>query len=137
LSRVPIVKASGYHALRALEGEARKYHKLVLKLDVESEEPLGPIINGLRKQLELEEHQKASDSPLGLIITNLTQMNKIYRQPLTHPDMVIANEDDATEIFNLVAALIIMMEKNLVGRGLAVTPVEIALSSVPKLIAEP
>jgi hypothetical protein len=119
--------ASGYHALRALEAEARKYHKMVLKLSTES---------ALRKQLELEEKIRSSDSPSGLIIINLTRMNKIYRQSLTHPDMVITEEDDAMEIFNLVTASITLMEKNLVQRGLAVPSTESSPSSLAKLIAE-
>jgi hypothetical protein len=114
--------ASGYHALRALEAVARRYQKNVLGLAVEEDKALGPIINDLRIQLKKEEAKDSSDSPLGLIIANLARMNNIYRKPLTHPEMIIENEGDAREVFNLVTASITMMEKNLFERGVAPPP---------------
>jgi hypothetical protein len=130
--------ASGYHALRALEAEARKFHKLVLNQSVETSKNLGPLIDELRDKLESEERTRASDSPLGLIITNLARMNKIYRQPLTHPDMVIASEDDAREIFNLVATSLTLMRRNLVDRKLIPVEgsVELPIGSLPQLLTK-
>jgi len=109
---------------------ARRYHKGVLGLSAEKEEPLGPILADLRCQLKKEESKESSDSPLGLIIANLARMNNIYRKPLAHPDMIIANEDDAREVFNLVTASLTMMEKNLIERGVQPT----LLSDVPTLV---
>lgn len=109
--------ASGFHAVRALEGVARKYHRLVLKLIAETEDlPLGPVVNDLRKVLEKEEGLKASDSPLGLIIANLARMNNIYRKPITHPAMTL-DIAEAKEVFDLAALSISLLEKDFVKRS--------------------
>ena len=111
--------ASGYHSLRVLEAMARRFHKAVMELPAEEDKPLGPIINDLRGRLKTEEGKESSDSPLGLIIANLARMNNIYRKPLTHPEMIIQDEEEAREVFNLVTASITLMERNLTERGIA------------------
>lgn len=109
--------ASGFHAVRALESVARKYHSLVCKLAAETENlPLGPLVNDLRKVLEKEEGKNASDSPLGLIIANLARMNNIYRKPITHPEMTLDSADAAKEVFDLTAVSISLLEKDFVER---------------------
>ena len=110
--------ASGFHAVRALESVARKYHRLVLARDVGAEDlPLGPVVNDLRKVLEEEEGLKASDSPLGLIIANLARMNNIYRKPITHPEMTLDSPDAAKEVFDLAAVSISLLEKDFAKRS--------------------
>jgi hypothetical protein len=109
--------ASGFHAVRALESVARKYHRLVCALDAETEDkPLGPVVNDLREILEQEEGLKASDSPLGLIIANLARMNNIYRKPITHPAMTLDSPDSAKEVFDLAAVSISLLEKDYAKR---------------------
>lgn len=110
--------ASGFHAVRALEAVARKYHRLVLALAAETEGmPLGPVVNDLRKVLEKEEGVKASDSPLGLIIANLARMNQIYRKPIMHPEMTLDSPDAAKEVFDLAAVSISLLEKDFAERS--------------------
>lgn len=99
--------ASGFHAMRALEEEARLYHKVVTGTDLK-DAPLGAIINGdsrvpksgLRTQFEKE--GRKNDSPLGLIISTLSHVNKIYRVRITHPDMTLVY-DQAKQVFDLTA----------------------------------
>jgi hypothetical protein len=110
--------AAGFHAVRALESVARKYHRLVLALDAETEDmPLGPVVNDLREVLKKEEGVKASDSPLGLIIANLARMNNIYRKPITHPEMTLDSPDAAKEVFDLAAVSISLLEKDYAKRS--------------------
>ncbi len=110
--------ASGFHAVRALEAVARKYHRLVCGLTAESQNtPLGPILADLRKQLEEEEGGKASDSSLGLIIANLARMTQIYRNPITHPEMTLDSPDAAKEVFDLAAVSISLLEKDFARRS--------------------
>ena len=102
--------ACGFHAMRAVEEEARIYHRVVTGF-VLNDVPLGAIINGdsqtkgsgLRAQYK-KEGEKA-DSPLGLIISMLAQLNKIYRCPIMHPDMTLGAEE-ARIVFNLASIAI-------------------------------
>jgi hypothetical protein len=90
----------------------------VLHLDAETDNmALGPVVNELRGVLEQEEGQKASDSPLGLIIAHLARMNNIYRKPITHPAMTLDSPDAAKEVFDLAAISISLLEKDFVKRS--------------------
>jgi hypothetical protein len=102
--------ASGFHAMRAVEAVARKYHRIVTNLETALQNiPLSPIINerkdfvGLRKQWE-DEGSK-NDSPLGLIISTLSHVNSIYRNPIMHPEMVLTY-DLAKQVFDISAIAI-------------------------------
>lgn len=69
---------------------------------------VGAIINGdnrvpgsgLRTQFAKEGSK--NDSPLGLIISTLSHVNKIYRVKITHPDMTL-DYDTAKHVFDLAA----------------------------------
>jgi hypothetical protein len=85
--------ACGFHALRAVEAAALFYHRNVTGVEL-SDVPLGTLIygnqkdypgSGLRPQYVKE--GSPNDSPLGLIISLLSQINAIYRIPLMHPKM--------------------------------------------------
>jgi hypothetical protein len=99
--------ASGFHAMRTVEAEARIYHKVVTEVDADTA-TLGALIkgddrfkgSGLEKQ-HLKEGGKA-DSPLGLIISLLSQLTKIYRNPIMHPEMTL-DYDTAKMVFDLAA----------------------------------
>lgn len=97
--------ASGFHAMRAVEEEARTYHKLVTTIDL-TDVPLGALINGdsgqpgsgLKNQFVKE--GSLNTSPLGLIISLLSHINKIYRVRIMHPDMTLDYES-AKHLFDL------------------------------------
>lgn len=74
-----------------------------------------PVVNELRGVLQNEEGQKASDSPLGLIIANLARMNNIYRKPITA--MTLDSADAAKEVFDLAAISISLLEKDFLKRS--------------------
>ena len=105
--------ASGFHAMRTLEAEARAYHTSVTGI-VMKDVPLGAILNGDNKYKNsglLPAHIKegvAKDSPLGLIISLLASINKIYRCPVLHPEMTLDRES-AKLVFNLTSVAISAM----------------------------
>jgi hypothetical protein len=111
--------ATGFHAMRALEGVARRYHKVVTCAPRLSTEPLGPLIKELRAQLKVEnphDDEQASNSPLGLIIALLARITKIYRNPIMHPEMVL-DEQSAKRIFKLASNVIADIEEDIVTRS--------------------
>ena len=80
--------------MRAVEAQARLYHMVVTHMPEQLEDvPLGPLINGAKGDFDglrdvwTREGAK-NDSPLGLIISLLSSLNKIYRCPIMHPDMM-------------------------------------------------
>jgi hypothetical protein len=72
-------------------------------------------VNDLRTQLEKEEGQKTSDSPLGLIVAELARINKIYRCPIVHPEMVL-NAKEAKQVFELASIAISALASNTAER---------------------
>lgn len=109
--------ASGFHAMRALEAEARRYHMVVTGLDKEVDWTLDPLINGNsgKGQVGLRDQWKSEgakdDSQLLLIITLLKSVAQIYRNPIMHPEMVL-NEDTAKQIFDTAALAISAMVRD-------------------------
>lgn len=99
--------ASGFHAMRVVEEEARIYHKVVTGVEL-NEAPLGALISGddrvkgsgLKKKYA--EEGSPADSQLGLIISMLSQLNKIYRCRIMHPDMTL-DYDEAKQVFDITA----------------------------------
>ena len=100
--------ASGFHAMRAVEEEARIYHKVVTGVALD-DVPLGALINGSNKKGGLKPQYilegEKSDSPLGLIVSMLAQLNKIYRCPIMHPEMTL-DAESARIVFNLASIAI-------------------------------
>lgn len=105
--------ASGFHAMRALEATARSYHMVVTdSAEALMDVPLGPLINGSRDVTGLRDQWVAegspNDSPLGLIISMLLQINKIYRSPIMHPEMTL-DKEEAKHLFDTAAIAISAM----------------------------
>jgi hypothetical protein len=84
---------------------------------VEDEKPLGPVINDLRQQLAKDEAKDTQDSLLGLIIALLDRVNRIYRRPIMHPEMILDGEE-ARKVFQVAAEAISTMADDLAERGL-------------------
>jgi hypothetical protein len=106
--------ACGFHAMRALEAEARSYHKIVTEVEL-WEVPLGTLINGNQTKCpgsglkpQWVKEGSANDSQLGLAISLLSQINAIYRRPLMHPEMTL-DYDTAKLVFDLAAIVISTM----------------------------
>jgi hypothetical protein len=99
--------ASGFHSMRALEMETRIYHKIVTGIEL-SDSPFGALIKGDNKVKGSglspwhEKNGGKSDSPLGLIISILSHINKIYRCPIMHPEMTL-DSATAKQVFDIGA----------------------------------
>jgi len=98
--------ATGFHTIRAVEAVARSYYKTVMRVtELPDNFMLGTLARELTNQLEKEEGTKVSDSPLGLIASALSRINKVYRCPIMHPEMVL-NADQARQVFDLASSVI-------------------------------
>jgi hypothetical protein len=112
--------ASGFHAMRCLEAEVREYHKLVTGVTMD-DVPLGSILNGDNRHSGsglVPAHAAeggAKDSPLGLIISLLSHVNKIYRCPINHPEMTLTAEK-SRQVFNLASVAISAMMEDTIAR---------------------
>jgi len=106
--------ASGFHAMRSLEAEARRYHMVVTGISKEVDWTLDPLINGNsgRSQVGLRDQWKKEgardDSQLLLIMTLLSSINQIYRNPIMHPEMTL-NLTQAKLVFDTAALVISAM----------------------------
>jgi hypothetical protein len=113
--------ATGFHAMRSLEAEARRYHKTVTSATQEVDWTLDPLINGNsgRSQFGLRDQWKkegaSNSSPLLLIITLLTSLSHIYRNPIMHPEMTLDMEK-AKQVFDTAALAISSMVEDRVNR---------------------
>jgi hypothetical protein len=100
--------------MRALEAEARRYHMVVTSIPKEVDWTLDPLVNGNSggKQFGLRVQWKKEgakdDSPLMLIITLLSFINQIYRNPIMHPEMTL-NLTKAKLVFDSAALAISAM----------------------------
>ncbi len=106
--------ACGFHAMRALETEARTYHTIVTGVEM-TDVPLWVLIDGDQKTFpgsglrgQHEKEGSPQDSQLGLVIALLAYLNKIYRRPIMHPEMTL-NHETAKEVFDATAIAISAM----------------------------
>jgi hypothetical protein len=110
--------ACGFHAMRAVEAEACIYQREVTGVDL-ADVPLGTLIygdnktSGLRTQY-INEGSK-HDSPLGLAVSLLLQLNHIYRIPVMHPKMQLS-ANKAKFVFDTAAIAISAMVEDAVTR---------------------
>ena len=114
--------ASGFHAMRALEAEARRYHMSITGAATAVDWTLGPLINGnsgknqfgMRDQWNKEGSR--TDSSLVLIMSLLTTISQIYRNPIMHPEMTL-NFESAKQVFNISSIAINAMVEDRLARG--------------------
>jgi hypothetical protein len=104
--------AAGFHAMRAVEGMARRYYEVVTRNPPIDRVPLGGVIAELEKRLEKEAGTKVSESRLGLIIANLRRLNKTYRLPVMSPHMTLTPEG-AQQVFEMATSVIPMICKDI------------------------
>jgi hypothetical protein len=116
----------GFLTMRAVEDTARRYYELVT----------GKAAAGLRSDnqrwyltlgqiaFKLNEHLpilKAAHTPLGklsLVIPTLAALCEIYRNPLSHPEIVKLEEDDAVDVFHKGIDVISTMVRDVSAGGL-------------------
>jgi hypothetical protein len=115
--------ACGYHTMRAVEDVARRYYQIVSGREhftvKSSGEPvylnLGQIANELTHILAKTNRSQAS--ALKLIAPSLEALCEIYRNPLSHPEVVVLAESDAIDVFLKGIDLITTMIRDVVQRG--------------------
>jgi hypothetical protein len=115
--------ATGFHVTRALEGAARKYYTLVTNRQPSETRNgnlyfrgLGKLTNELRDKLatlksDSKKHTlRERVGNLGIIVAFLEQICLVYRDPLSHPDIVALDEDKAADVFfqciNAISAML-------------------------------
>ena len=104
--------ATGYHSTRAVEDVARSYYTLVTErrpYDVRNGNlyfhGMGKITNELRdvltsiKSSTAKHLLKAATGNLGSVVAFLEQICLVYRDPLSHPDIIALDEDGAADVF--------------------------------------
>jgi len=112
---------AGFHAVRAVEGVARKYHRIVTRKAVGYDKTLGVISSALRARYDAEEVKQRKKkglrphSGLGNIAALLTQITDIYRNPIIHPEMVL-DTDQSLHVFDLSCNVLEAMEGDLAAR---------------------
>lgn len=96
--------AVGFHILRAVEDVARRYYELVTDRDAKTittngadYATLGRIAGELTDQVK---SRKGRDiGSMGLIAPVLNQLCTLYRNPLSHPEIISLREDQAIDAF--------------------------------------
>jgi hypothetical protein len=99
--------AAGFHAFRALEAVARRYHAAVAGKQLDRE-TLGTILANLERIYESEPKPRDRDRRIGLVIGLLWKV-KGDRDNIMHPELVLT-EDRALSVFKVVCDAIDAME---------------------------
>jgi hypothetical protein len=102
--------ATGFHAMRSVEQVTRKYYELVTgnshkytdSSGKEREKGLGSLAQELiDKYTKLEQHKpnRLPSGNLGIIGPMIKGLCKLYRDPLSHPDILSLSDDQAITAF--------------------------------------
>lgn len=102
--------AVGFHAMRAVECVSRKYYEHITgksskytdSSGKERDKGLGQIGQELVDKYTSLEHHKPKKLPsgnLGIIAITIQTLCKTYRDPLSHPDIISLDEDQAISTF--------------------------------------
>jgi hypothetical protein len=100
--------SSGFHTMRAVEDTSRRYFELVTgnpAAGIRSDNkrwylPLGEIAFKLNELLPKLKSAHTPTGKLPLIVPTLAALCEIYRNPLSHPEIVKLDEEDALDVFN-------------------------------------
>ncbi len=114
--------ACGFHAMRALEAEARRYHMVVIGASSQVDWTLDRLINGNRGQQQFglrdqwKKEGRRDDSPLVLVMSLLSTITHIYRNPIMHQEMTL-DPEQAKQVFNVSSIAINAMVSDRIQRG--------------------
>ena len=115
--------AVGFHVMRAVECVARRYYELVTnnlppyknKYGDEYFKQLGNILQELRDKHDLLQKTSQSVGSLGLSVGNLEPLRKLYRNPLSHPEIETLDQDQAIDALfqatNVISLMILDVKK--------------------------
>ncbi len=116
--------AVGFHAMRSVEKIARTYYELttgktppyVNKKGEEYYKGLGSIANDLLDAANAFQHKKEDCGDLLLIAPAIKGLCKVYRDPLSHPEIIILSENEAIDVFIETTQLVKRVVRD-VGKG--------------------
>jgi hypothetical protein len=109
--------ATGFHALRAVEEVTRCYYAFVTGRSCryvpqptgrERYRPLAQMAGELSDEQVTLAKQRVNTGHLALISSLLARLSADYRDPLTHPEIVELNEDEAANLF--IHAIVIISD---------------------------
>jgi hypothetical protein len=113
--------ACGYHTVRAVEGTARRYYELVTARPTIKPNgdylTLGQIANELDHVSAAYKAKRGQSGQLKLITSTLDALCEIYRNPLSHPEIVVLEEGDAIDVFNSGIDVITKMVRDAIKGG--------------------
>ena len=100
--------ATGFHAMRSVECVLRRYVELITSRKPQSQnkrgeifpDGFGTIVNNLTKALSDLKDSKTPFGQLEFVIGILRPLCKLYRDPLSHPELKKLEEEDAKMAFN-------------------------------------
>jgi hypothetical protein len=115
----------GFQTMRAVEDTTRRYYELVTGKPAQGTRrgnkrwylPFGEMAFNLDKLLP---RLRGAHTPLGqlpLIVPTLAALCQIYRNPLSHPEIVKLDEDDALDVFNKGIDVISTMVRDVMAGG--------------------
>ncbi len=117
--------ATGFHIMRSVESVLRQYKKLVIGKDVQWTDKkgtirydgFGTIVNDLNTEYETLKTARAPFGQLELVIGILRPLSKLYRDPLSHPELKELNEEDAKLAFEQGLSAIARMVQDCLDGG--------------------
>lgn len=109
--------AVGFHAMRSVERVARKYYELITgesppytnKKGKAYFKMLGGITQELLDKYDSLQQKKTTSGNLGIIAPTLKGLCKIYRDPLSHPEIQKLDEESAITTFNQAIEAVSLM----------------------------
>ena len=121
--------AVGFHMMRSVERVLREYKKLVTgqgfsftdKRGTTQYQGFGTLLNDLNARLEDLKKNKAPFGKLELVIGILRPLSKLYRDPLSHPELKKLEEEDAKLTFEQGMAAISTIVQDALDGGVHFT----------------
>lgn len=123
-----LFSASGFHALRAAEKALRQYYIAFIGEPKKEDMTMGLMASQLRDRLESD--NAGLIKPNAATIRTITDIVSFDRNPLTHKELQLA-EDDAAMLFNRAQGMISLMAKELLDRADELHP-NLPLADGPK-----
>ena len=107
----------GFHSMRSVECVARKYYELITgnippykdKSGKEIFKTFGAIAQELTDKCDSLRQQQIASGDLAVIAPMLKALCKIYRNPLSHPEINTLTEDQAVTTFNQTTEVVSTM----------------------------
>lgn len=109
-----LFSAAGFHALRAAEKALRQYHAAFIGDPKKDDMTMGLMASQLRDRLE--SNSDGAVKPNAATIRTITDIVSFDRNPLTHKELQL-EEDDAAMLFNRAQGMISLMARELIDRA--------------------